>query len=126
MTEAPKRPIVVLDTNALMMPFQFSVNMDSELDRILGAYELVVPSSVIEELGNVEREQRASEARAALRLAARYRCHPVKGRGDDAVLAAAVELGAILLTNDAVLRKRALAAGLRTICMRGKGHLELF
>ena len=121
----PGRPVVVLDANALMMPFQFSINIDIELERVLGSFEMVVPSSVIVELKRVAVEQKASEAKGALRLAAKYRTLKVEGRGDDSVLAAARELGAVLLTNDAGLRRRAREAGLRTVCLRGRSHLEL-
>ena len=119
------RNIVVVDANALMMPFQFSLNIDLELQRLLGSFEMVVPSSVIVELRRVAVEQKASQAKGALKLSAKYRTHKVGGTGDDAVLAAAVELGAILLTNDAGLRRRAREAGLRTICLRSRSHLEL-
>ena len=114
-----------MDANALMMPFQFSINLDLEIGRLLGSFELVVPSTVLAELEKVAAERKTPEARAALRLAARYRTHGMEGAGDDAVLAAAIELGAILLTNDAGLRRRARRAGLRTIFLRGRNHLEL-
>jgi len=119
------RNIVVVDANALMMPFQFSLNIDLELERLLGSFEMVVPSSVLVELKRVAVEQKASQAKGALKLSAKYRTHPTAGTGDDAVLAAAVELGAILLTNDTGLRRRAREAGLRTICLRSRSHLEL-
>ena len=120
-----KRAVVILDANALMMPFQFSINIDRELGRLLGGFEVVVPSSVIAELEKVAAERKASEAKAALRLAARYRTQKNEGAGDDAVLAAAIQLGAVLLTNDAGLRRRARRAGLLTICLRGRNHLEI-
>ncbi len=114
-----------MDTNALMMPFQFTLNIDLELERLLGSYELVVPSSVIIELKRVASEQKASAAKGALKLAEKCRMHLIAGTGDDAVLAAAMKLGAFLLTNDAGLRRRAHDAGLRTICLRGRSHLEI-
>jgi len=119
------RTAVVIDANGLMMPFQFRLNIDLELERVLGSFELFVPSSVIIELKRVAVEQKASEAKGALKLASKYRTLAVGGRGDDAVLAAAIELGAVLLTNDAGLRRRAREAQLRTICLRGRSHLEL-
>jgi rRNA-processing protein FCF1 len=119
------RTVVVIDANGLMMPFQFSINIDIELSRLLGGFEIVVPSSVVVELKRVAVEQKASGAKGALKLAEKYRTHRIDGTGDDAVLAAAVELGAVLLTNDAGLRRRAREAGLRTICLRGRSHLEL-
>ena len=119
------RIAVVTDANALMMPFQFSINIDLELARLLGSFEIIVPSSVIVELKRVAAEQKASQAKGALKLAAKYRTLKVDGTGDDAVLAAAVELGAVLLTNDAGLRRRAREAGLRTVCLRGRSHLAI-
>ena len=119
------RIAVVTDANALMMPFQFSINIDLELARLLGSFEIIVPSSVIVELKRVAVEQKASDAKGALKLSQKYRMHKVAGTGDDAVLAAACELRAILLTNDAGLRRRAREAGLRTVCLRGRSHLAI-
>jgi len=121
----PRGTPVVLDANALMMPFQFSINIDRELDRLLGLWEGVVPSTVMAELEGLASGRRRPEALAALRLATRYRRIDSEGRGDEAVLRAARELGAHLLTNDAALRKRAQEAGVRVICMRGKNRLAL-
>jgi len=39
---------VVLDANALMMPFQYRINIDMELQRLLGNPAVYVPTSVIE------------------------------------------------------------------------------
>jgi len=119
------RTVVVLDANALMMPFQFRINIDLELERLLGSFEIVVPSTVVEELKNVAQAQKNSEAKVALKLAGKYRIVKAEGRGDRAVLALALELRAVLLTNDADLRKRARKAGLRTVCLRSRTHLEM-
>ncbi len=119
------RPRVVLDANALMMPFQFSINIDAELDRLIPGCEALVPSSVIDELRRVAASGGRPEARAALELAARYRTVEARSEGDEAVLEVARRLGAALMTNDSNLRKRARAAGLRVIGMRGRDHLEM-
>jgi hypothetical protein len=119
------RAVVVLDANALMMPFQFKINLDLELQRLLGSFDVVVPSTVVEELKNVAQAQKNSEAKVALKLARKYRIVPAEGRGDRAVLALALELKAVLLTNDADLRKRARNAGLRTACLRSRTHIEM-
>ena len=50
MPEKPPGMIVVLDANALMMPFQFGINIDIELGRLMPGCEIVVPSSVMIEL----------------------------------------------------------------------------
>ncbi|MBA3043927.1 twitching motility protein PilT, partial [archaeon] len=38
--------IVILDSNALLMVFQFRINIESELSRLLGKYEIVIPTTV--------------------------------------------------------------------------------
>ncbi|MEM4729642.1 MAG: twitching motility protein PilT [Thermoplasmata archaeon] len=120
-----QRPLVVLDANALMMPFQFSINLDAELQRVLPGCKAVVPSSVVEELRALSASKKRPEARAALELARRFRVVEAEGVGDEAVLSAALRLGAVLLTNDASLRKRARSAGLRVMYLREKSHLEM-
>jgi len=42
--------LVLLDTNALLMPFQFQVHLEAELHRVLGDVEIAVPSPVLSEL----------------------------------------------------------------------------
>ena len=45
-----KERIVILDTNALMMLFEFSIDLESELNRLLGANSIFVPTTVLDEL----------------------------------------------------------------------------
>ncbi len=116
------RLIVLLDTNALLMPFQFSIDLEGELKRLLGEHEVLVPSSSLEELRRLSKTSR--KARAALQLTDRFRTVEVKGRGDDALLEAAKEREAIVLTNDRKLRRRLREAGLPVVFLRGRGKLE--
>ena len=77
---------VILDTNAVLMPFQFNINLDSELKRLLGQYEIIIPNIVIEELNNLAAGPKPPrEIRSALTLASRYRQITVSSRGDAAV-----------------------------------------
>jgi len=112
---------VVLDTNVLMMVFQFQVDLEGELIRLLGAVEIIVPDSCVRELSGLSDRK----AKAALMLAQRFKVMPAKGKGDDAVLGLAKELSAVLVTNDAQLRKRAKSEGLKVAHMRGRDHLAL-
>jgi rRNA-processing protein FCF1 len=114
--------LVLLDANALMMPFQFSVDIEGELTRLLGKYEIAVPSSVLEELRRLARTKR--EARAALRLAERYTVIQTTGRRDPALLKLARELGAAVLTNDKRLREQLRSAGIPVIFLRGRSQLD--
>ncbi|HJJ30323.1 MAG TPA: nucleotide-binding protein, partial [Methanocorpusculum sp.] len=44
------RVTVILDTNALMMPAQFNVDLFEGLRELLGAYDALVPIEVVHEL----------------------------------------------------------------------------
>jgi uncharacterized protein len=112
---------VVLDTNALMMPFQFKVDIQGELVRHLGAVEIYVPQICIEELTRLDDRK----AKGALLLAKRFKIVPSKGKGDEAVLNLALELRAVLVTNDAELRRRAKGVGLKVAYLRGKDRIEV-
>ena len=113
--------IVVLDANALLMPFQFKINLDLELQRLFGCPDVVVPSSVLGELANaVDRN-----AKAALSLARKYRVIETDLRGDHAVLEMADRFGAAVVTNDKELIARVRERGLRVVRLRSSRHLEL-
>jgi len=111
---------VVLDTNALLMPFQFGINIDLEIRQLLGEVEVLVPSCAIAELKGL----RVKEAKAALSLAGKYRQVQTTLRGDDGVIEAAKEYRAAVVTNDqeliSILRKSSIPA----IRMRGCQRLD--
>lgn len=115
-------PLVLLDANALMMPFQFSLDLEEELVRLLGTPEIRVPTSVLRELDRLSGG--SSEARAARSLADRFPALPVEGKGDDALLAAAKAHEAVVVTNDRRLRARLREWGLPVIYLRERSRLE--
>ena len=112
---------VILDTNALLMVFQFRINIEKELERLLGSYEILIPSAVIAELCGIC----SQEARAAMSLAARYTEMDSEGIGDDAILDAAKAMQAVLVSNDKGLIKRARESGLAVIRLRQRKYLVL-
>lgn len=120
---------VVLDTNALMVPFELGLRIEDELDRLLGSYDAIVPEAVLEELATIaatDKGRRARNAKAALAYATRFRFVRMSGTkksGDAAVLAAARAEGAFVLTNDKELMRRVLASGLGVIWVKGKSRL---
>ncbi|MCU0859442.1 MAG: twitching motility protein PilT [Thermoplasmata archaeon] len=113
--------VVVLDANALLMPFQFKINIDLELQRLFGCPDVVVPSSVLGELANAVDKN----AKVAMSLAKKYRVVETDLRGDDAVLELADRLGAAVVTNDRELISRVRERGLRVVRLRSSRHLEL-
>jgi len=117
---------VILDTNAILMPFQFKLNLDSELTRLLGQYEIIIPNTVIEELENISSSANSpKEISAALALAGRFNIEQVINKGDNAIFELAMRYKAIVLTNDKLLKKRLHDNGLKTISLKSKTHLVL-
>jgi len=110
---------VVLDANALMMPFQFRVNLDKELNRLFGEVPILVPSSVLSELSAIADKH----AKPALQLARKYQIVETELRGDDAVLDVAVKRGAAVVTNDRELIWRVRDARLPVVRLRGERFL---
>ncbi|MDX1534422.1 MAG: twitching motility protein PilT [Thermoplasmata archaeon] len=115
-------PVVLLDANALMMPFQFPIDLEGELVRLFGQVTAKVPSSVLRELERLAPAN--ATAKAALRFAARFPVLEVEGEGDDALLALARTEGAAVLTNDKALRRRVREAGLPVVFLRERSRLE--
>lgn len=117
---------VILDTNALLMPFQFHINLDAELTKLLGDYEIIIPSSVRDELQVlVDANIKVSHIEAAIKLSRKYRTVVVDGQGDESIFSLACKLKAYVVTNDKRLRKRLKAEGLNTISLKSKTHLVL-
>jgi len=110
---------VVLDANALLMPFQFKVNIDRELKRLFGEIPVFIPSSVLEELSNIIDK----DAKAALALARKYQIVETELRGDDAVLSIAEERSAAVLTNDKELIGRLRKKRIPVIRLRSERYL---
>jgi rRNA-processing protein FCF1 len=110
---------IVLDANALLMPFQFKINLDKELKRLFGDVPVFVPSSVLGELGNALDKN----AKAALTLARRYHIAETELSGDDAVLDVARQRDGAVVTNDRELIRRLRAARIPVIRLRSECYL---
>jgi rRNA-processing protein FCF1 len=119
---------VILDTNALMVPEQFGVDVFSELSR-LGYLECLIPQQVLEELkmltikGNKGLDKIA--AKVGLGLAAR--CSVISalaGNADQAIEDLAVRENIAVFTNDKALKKRLSSKGVTVIYLRQGRYLE--
>ncbi|TMA05106.1 MAG: twitching motility protein PilT [Methanobacteriota archaeon] len=113
--------LVLLDANALLMPFQFRVNLDREIQRLLGDADVAVPKPVLAELEFLAERDR--EARAGLRLARRYRVIDATGSADDALLDLAGTNRAVVVTNDQPLLNRLREKGIPRLRLRSRNHL---
>ena len=110
---------VVLDTNALLMPFEMKMNLTISVERLLGEVEFVVPgplSGVLKHLDN-------KYAPAALQLARKYEIVPTEATGDNSVIELALQRNAFVLTNDKILRGRLRKLGISLIYLRSGTHL---
>lgn len=120
---------VVLDSNALMMQFQFHVDIESELNRILDFdYEIVVPDLVLEELTNIAKESTGKdqhEARMAVELAKDFETREAPTDGDDGIVQLADAIDGIVVTNDKILRARLRAKDIPNVHMRSKAFLSM-
>ncbi|MEW5761145.1 MAG: PIN domain-containing protein [Candidatus Thermoplasmatota archaeon] len=111
---------VILDTNALFMPFKFNLEIEKELARLLGKYDVVVPRIVIEEL-----EKMGAKGKAPLAFAKRYKIFDSKEFGDKGIIEVARKTKGIVLTNDRILRKKLRSLGIKTIFLRGRACLAI-
>lgn len=119
---------VILDTNALMVPEQFGVDIFSELER-LGYVQWLVPSSVVGELRSLARSADRGKDKIAARVALELarRCVVIGENIPDADLAIerlAIAKDAAVFTNDKPLKKRLFSKGITVIYLRQGRYLE--
>ncbi len=114
---------VLLDANALLLPFQFRLNLEAELRRLLGDVDIAVPTPVLEEVRLLATHDRA--AKAAERLAVKFRTVEGHGSADDALLELGLALRAVVVTSDQPLLDRLKKEGVPRIFLRSRSHLAL-
>lgn len=123
------RPIVAIDTNMLLVPFQFGVDIFEEIRRLVPGAKIVVLKGTIRELNKIA-EQGIKEKKYALlakKLLDINRVEIINRDGPvDSELVRLAKEGAIIATNDRELKKRVWEAGGRVIALREKNRLELF
>jgi len=118
---------VWLDTNFLLIPVQFHVDIFEELQRIMEAqYELCVPSGVVNELKAIggTHKRDAAAAKAGLALLERRAVKVVESAGpvDDWLFVKAAA-GDIVCTNDIGLIRRLRERDIRRVQLKGKSQL---
>ncbi len=115
---------MLLDANALLLPVRTRFPLESEVDRIRPGARLLVPSSVVDELDSLV-ARGVAEARGAVALAQKFPVLAVAGRGDAAILEAAVRHGASVVTADRTLAERLRRRGVDVLVPRDRHRLEL-
>ena len=121
---------VLLDTNALLMPAQFGIDLYDELMALFGDFEPITLEEVVGELSGLARGRGrdAAAARVGLAMARRSKIVPsgsTAERVDDRVIEYALREGCIVVTNDRQLRNALLREGVDVVSMRRERTLEL-
>ena len=119
---------VVLDSSSILMLFEFSINLEDELTRLLGKFCVLIPRPIFDELIFLSKHGKGKKkynSKPALKLIEKYEILEAEGNGDDSVLFLAKRHNGIVVTNDRDLRKRAKDIHLQTIYLREKSKLVL-
>lgn len=126
--------IVMPDTNFLLVPGQFGVDIVGELQRILDVnFEIAIPNVVLNELDLIERKVKGRDlmaVRMAKKLAEKFITLEIGRFGekpiDQQILEFALNMpNVIVCTNDKALKKRLRENGIPVIYLRQKKILEL-
>ena len=126
--------MVILDTNILTVPAQFSVDIFAESERVVERrIEFIVLKSVIQELQRkLEVAVRPEKFKFKVALDLIERCKVIgldevtsTKPVDDQVLEYALSVNGIVATNDKDLREKSLEQGVPVLFLRGKKRLEL-
>lgn len=109
--------------------FEYSIDLEKELTRLVGSYRILIPVSVQNELkilANKGKSKRAQNSQAALKLIQKYQVIPDEDRPvDDNIILLALKLHAYVVTNDKELRHRLREKDIGVIFLRGKQKLEI-
>ncbi|MCX9080863.1 MAG: DNA-binding protein [Candidatus Methanoperedens sp.] len=118
---------VIIDTNGLMIPGQFGIDIFSELEQ-LGFYSFIVPNATVKELEKIMATGRGkdkSAAKMALSLLDRCTIIDKNGYADNIIIDMAISMDAAVLTNDAELKKRLCSKGVTNVYLRDRTRLSI-
>ena len=121
---------VVIDTNFFMVPFQFNVDVITELENLLPSYKLTTPSFVINELKGLEKNTKGKvrlNANLALKLAksSKVEIKDISLLENETVDDALLRVSEVLATNDTELKNRAKNRGITVAYLRQKKYIAV-
>lgn len=122
---------IILDTNFLMIPLQFKVDIFSELERICQFnYKICIFEQSMDELNNILEKQKGKSrnaARFALKLVNLKNIGVLgaEGRSVDSIILKNADKDTIVATQDGLLKKKLLEKGVSVIILRQKKYLQL-
>lgn len=121
---------LVLDTNFLLIPYQFKLDIFRQIDQMVeSSYEFVTCSAVMDELKRISKgyTKRAVAARFALKLLSSKKVKIIESiqKADDWIFSYAKENESIIVcTNDIYLRQMVKKTGKKVIGLRTKSKLS--
>lgn len=122
---------IILDTNFLMVPYQFKVDIFSELERICHFnYEIYILHQSLNELKGILLKGSGKDKKAAKLALKLVEAKKIKIIGSDNkyvdnLILEKLHGDDIVATQDALLKKRLLKKGLSVIILRKKKYLLL-
>jgi rRNA-processing protein FCF1 len=121
---------VILDTNAILMCFEFSIDLENEIFSLIGNSHIIVPEPIYEELKILSTKGKGNKrikAKGAIGLIKKYDIVSLDYdlSGDTAIFKYAKDLNAFVVTNDKELRKKLKNESISVIYLRGKQKLVL-
>ena len=121
---------VVIDTNFFMVPFQFNVDIITELEKLLPSYKLTTPSFVINELKGLKRNNKGKirlNANLALKLvnSSKVEIKDISLLENETVDDALLRVSEVLATNDIELKNRAKERGITVAYLRQKKYIAV-
>jgi len=123
---------IILDTNFLLIPAQFKVDIFSEIERICDfPFKIYILEQSVGELNKVKEEQTGKNkaaAKLALQLVKQKGLNTIKNSKKDSVDNILVDIAdkdIIIATQDIELKKRLKAKNIKIITLRSKKYLKL-
>ena len=122
---------IILDTNFLMIPWQFKVDIFSEIDRICHFnYKIFIFEKSIDELNSIIQKSSGRDKRAAqfaLKLIKLKNISLIKSdkKHVDNLIMENLSNDAVVATQDILLKKELLKKGFSVIILRQKKYLQL-
>ncbi len=120
----------MIDTNFFIVPFQFNVDVITELENTVPSYKLTTPSFVNNELKGLKRNNKGKlrlNANLALKLAnsSKVEIKDISLLENETVDDALLRVSEVLATNDIELKNRAKDKGITVVYLRQKKYIAV-
>ena len=115
---------ILLDTNFLVAPFQFSFDIFEELEKMYPYAEICTIQDAVQEAKSIK-SGKYKDLVPQIIESEGISVYETKGEGEVDDLLVDISEDFIIATNDKELKKRIMDEGRPVIIIRGKDHLEL-